>query len=907
MNIKNTNSQYCSDNQRMAAVLSCIGDGVVSTDLNGVIDFMNSAAELLTGWSIEEAVGRLFEEVFLIVNIDTDEPIYSPIKASIEVGNSIGLSDRSALVSRDGTKSYVSASCSPIRNIDGDISGVVIIIRDINRIKRMETELLVERNNLKTIFESSPIGTLIIDNNEVIKQANKAILEMLNYDISDIVEKYFGDGIRCINSFDKSCGKNEKCSVCKFTRTLKAVFQSQIPYNDLVIQLTLLVDNKKINPWYKINFVPVTIEGKNHVMVVMDDITGQKKREEQLVRSKEFYLKMLENFPTMIWRSDVNGKFDYLNKVLLDFTGMKLEDALGFGWLKAFHEDDLSRCSKIFSNSFNKRFSFEMEHRMCRFNGEYRWCVSVGTPYFDFENKFAGFIGTVFDITERKLASIELKRAKEEAEAASKAKSEFLANMSHEIRTPINGVMGMIDLTLLTDLNSEQVNNLTMAKSCADSLLNIINDILDFSKMEAGKLKIYNEDFNIKKLVDEITKTHSLRANNKGLELSYGFSSDIPPYLVGDSNRLQQILNNLISNAIKFTEKGKVTIEVSKRYLSNECIELKFAVSDTGIGISSENMDKLFRSFSQVDGSYTRKFGGTGLGLVISMQLVEMMSGKIWVDSREGKGSIFYFTIPFKIGNKVEKKAETKPIRHKKTKGLNILLVEDDNVNQIVISRMLMEKGHVIDIASNGLEAIAAYENKIYDVVLMDIQMPIMDGIETTRIIREKDGLIKYTPIIALTAFALHKDRERFMTFGMDEYISKPVKMDDLWSVIEKVVNNKQCEKDFKEIPRISENGEIVFLNKVEERSTDELYPIINEIEVWIKELMKALDNNDLLSIEEISHNIKKIFNQIDAEELKRTAFKIELASRRENLKDALENSIKIGHQFETYKKSLNL
>lgn len=778
--MKDISSEYYQERERMAATLSCIGDGVISTDLNGIIKFMNSAAEQLTGWKAEESIGEHFDKIFPLIDSESSETLRSPIEATLKAGTTIGLKNHSVFITKDGTKNYVSANCSLIKDINGAVSGVVIVFRDITRIKNMEEELRAERNNLQLIFESNPVGMLIIDENTVIKKANNAFLNMLNYNISTVIEQKFGEGIRCINSFEKGCGNGEKCNRCILRKTIRNILKTNTPCNDIEIRQTLLIDGNEISLWFKVNFVPVTVVGEKQVIIVMEDITKRKRYEEQLIRSNET------------------------------------------------------------------------------------------------------------------------------AEAASKAKSEFLANMSHEIRTPINGIVGMIDLTLITDLNSEQMSNLITAKNCAGSLLNIINDILDFSKIEAGKLSIESVSFDIKALIDDITRVHSVLANNKGLEINYEFSTSIPQYVIGDPNRLQQILNNLMTNGIKFTDSGDITLSVRKNIITNDSIELIFSVADTGIGISPEGMERLFKSFSQVDSSFTKKYGGTGLGLIICKQLVEMMGGKIWVESEKGKGSTFHFTIKFKAGSKPAQKLTRIPIVNKTMRPLTILIVEDDNVNQLVLKRMLIEKGHSVDIVNNGLEAVTCFEKKQYDAIMMDIQMPQMDGIEATKKIREIEGSTRHTTIIALTAYALHGDRERFIELDMDEYISKPVNMDELFRILEGVSKeNLQSDIEFNGSMRLGEDGELVLVEKAEVKSREEIILIISKLSVCIKELGTFLAANDLDSIEGVANKIKNFANDINAMKLKDAAFKIELAARRSNLLQVTEYSMEIGHKLEIFKKSI--
>jgi PAS domain S-box-containing protein len=787
--------------ERYKTLVENLNDAIFTLDSAGLIIYMSPVVERLLGYRPEEVIGECFAE---FVHPEDLPGLKDSFCKTMQ-----GRLEPYEFRVRDKCNQYRHVRTSSRIEIDeqGRTLGITGILSDITKQKQKDDAKQESESKLAAIIEFLPDATFVIDLQGKVIAWNRAMEEMTGVNKNDMI------------------GEGDHAYAVPFYGERRRQLLDLLDKDDKEIASNYQYVQRKGNTLYAEVFTPALFGGRGaHVWATgapifdskgkrlgaiesIRDITEAKRAKEELQESKDYLEKIINSIGDPLFVKNRQHQFVLVNNAFCALSGRSCDDLLGKKDYDFFPPEQVAVFLEKDERVFETGRENVNEEKITDSQGKDRTIITKKTLYTD--NSGSKFIvGIIRDITERKWAEVELQKTNQQlkiaiakanelttlARKANAAKSEFLANMSHEIRTPLNGVIGMTELLLNTNLNNEQQEYAQTINSSGEALLALINDILDFSKIEARKLVMEMRDFDLAGVLKYTTDLLSRSAQEKGLEVTCMVEPDVPMLLRGDEGRLRQILANLGGNAVKFTNQGRVKIKVIVQKEDETNTTLRFSVSDTGIGIPADRLKALFTPFTQADGSTTRKYGGTGLGLAISKQLVQMMNGNIGAESTEGVGSTFWFTARFeKSANRVhsiDSSSQAAPTAAGPALALpgkvRILLAEDNPVNQRVALAMLKRLGCRTDVVANGREAVKALQNVPYDLVLMDCQMPEMDGFEATRAVRQKEAVASRPgiPIIAMTASAMQADRERCLQAGMSDFIAKPVQPGELAAML---------------------------------------------------------------------------------------------------------------------------
>jgi PAS domain S-box-containing protein len=630
--------------------------------------------------------------------------------------------------------------------------------------KEKYQELFVSEIRYRRLFESAKDGIIILNaTTGMIIDVNPFLIELLGISKEKFIKKYIWE-IGFFKDILENIDKFQELQRKKYVR-----------YENLPLETS---DGKIIH----VEFVS-NVYQENNVDVIqcnIRDIT-QRVAMENAVKEKEFQYRNLANSGTaMIWTADTEKLCQFFNHPWLDFTGRTFEEEQGNGWAEGVHPDDIERCLNTFISAFGKQEEFSIEYRLKHKSGKYRWILDLGKPLYDSTEKFIGYIGHCFDITEKKDLETELLNAKERAEESDRLKTAFLQNMSHEIRTPLNGIIGFSSLLDLEHNSREERHEyIDIIKKSGERLIEIVNNVLDVSQIQSGMMQIEKNAVNINSIFSDLLSFFGHLPNNKNIRLNYQNQEDPAIIIYTDGRKLNQILTNLINNAIKFTERG--SIDFGYEIKDNM---MEFYVKDTGVGISEDFFAIVFDRFTQQDLSLTRGYEGAGLGLAICKGLVTLLGGSIWVESVVDQGTTFFFTLPYKYIETHYQSHQEISEKDFKPKHGKILIVEDDFLSAQYLSLIFIKAGIEVLVAENGELAIKIVNNyPDIDMILMDMRMPVMDGIEATKQIKK---IKPNMPIIAQTAYAFTEEKEKILSAGCDDYLSKPIEIKKIMTLINK-------------------------------------------------------------------------------------------------------------------------
>lgn len=859
---------------KFAGIVAAMDDAIIYCSLDGNIVSWNPGAEKIFDYSANEIIEQPVSILFPPDRVNEILEITERVKEGEHIEHFETICSK-----KDRTLIDVSYSASPIKDGNGNIIGISTIATDITERKKIQNTIFEKEELYRSVVESLSEGLIITNTEGSILFVNSKMEELTRFSKEDMIGKIGHELL-----FPKQLYEQQKELIASSQAKVSKKIDVSVNRKDG----STFLGNINLTPYFNNQGEIVGIVG------AVTDITISNREEELeslLIAATKSY--------NAVKISDKNGKIEWVNEGFTKLSGYTQYDVKGTHGevLMKTDKTGISQQMRVYETIQKEKKPLSYENKNYTKDGEEYWVITTLTPVLDEQGEVERVIAIDSDITLRKQieeklivankiaehsiikgnkALYEMRKAKKQVEASAKVKEQFLANMSHEIRTPMNGIIGLTGVLLNTTLTPAQKEYLTAIKTSGDTLLVVINDILDLSKMEAGKMTFEEIPFTISSITNSITDLFYPKAKEKNVEIKKHIDENIPQPLLGDPSRLNQILMNLMSNAVKFTQKGEVLLNVHLKEETDSSVTLEFNVKDTGRGIPKDKINTLFLDFTQASAEITRKFGGTGLGLAITKRLVELQGGEISVESKVKEGSTFTFYLNFKkcfdqelaaeILNK-DAEEEHAPVELIKAR---ILLVEDNPVNQLLAEKLLTDWECVVDVADNGKIAIDKLNKKEYDLILMDIKMPEMDGYETTEYIRKKmPAPVCNIPILAATAHAATWEAEKCIKAGMNDYISKPFDVKELGDKIARLLREKS--QKMKNQEPVSEQESITFSEiSVSDKLTDLTY--LKSISRGNNEFVKKMINSVIIQVSEDIEKMQKLAADNDWEGLSFTA-----------------------------------
>jgi len=825
-------------------------NAVIIADAQGRIDWINKSFTRMTGFTLEEVRGK--KPGHVLQGPETDPETVAYLGKQVNTGEPFNCEILN--YAKDGTKYWLRVSGQAIKNSAGEVTGFFALEEDITPQKEASQALQKSEKRFATLIGNLQSGIMLEDENRNVILTNQIFCDLFQF--SGTPEDMVGSNCSSMIHKSKLLFRNPehfKKRVIEILETKQHIISEEIELAN--------------GEYYERDFVPIFIgdQYSGHLWNYIN-ITERKKYEERLKIQEAKYRNIIANMNLGLLEVSQNDVIENANQSFCHMSGYNLEELIGQKASEIFLKSTERTTIEIKNKERDAGISGFYQLAIKNANGERKWWLISGAPNYDDRGQITGSIGIHLDITEQKLLEQELKLARKKAEEASRAKESFLANMSHEIRTPLNAIVGMVRELSKEKITQKQNTYVNNAITASQHLLSIVNNILDISKIEAGEFQLENHHFKLRDLTDETYTIMKGQAQNKSLEFVAEVSESANKVFIGDSTRIRQIMINLLGNAIKFTNRGKVSLHCDAKSTSPNETDLKIVIEDTGIGMKKSYAKNIFSKFSQEDKSTARKYGGTGLGMAMTQELIHLMGGSIKIKSEIGKGTRIDIQLRLPLGDEKQTTKRKKTYSYDTLKGLHILLVEDNEINRLVASNALNIAGIKITEAYDGKEAIRKLKKKSFDLILMDLQMPVMDGFTATKIIR-KELQIK-TPIIALSANAFKNEIDRCLEAGMNDFITKPFEEDALLeSIAENIGKEIKVNKAASPIAsaeKIDNGSQLYDLTKLKEISRGNDDFVRKMINVFLEstpsalsQIIKAWQEKDFLTISKIAHQIK--------------------------------------------------